>query len=137
MAAAKKKLIKKQDKACKKVKSKNQSIGIKRLALSNSKAVELDTFENIFSNLTTTLFKLDKTHTFFSNQLFDNNLALGLVFEIPSIADGLTATRLKNSKKKKTKSKTFSRRLSKRPRKKTFRAPTILFIVMELIKSGK
>lgn len=44
MPAIKKKLIEKQDKVLKRLK-KNQSIDMRRLALSNSKVTELDTFK--------------------------------------------------------------------------------------------
>lgn len=111
-------MIEKQDKACKKAKSKNQSIGIKRLALSDSKAVESGIFKDVLSDPATAPFEPHETSIFFFNQLFDNNSALSLVLETFGIANGLIATRLKSSEKKRAKGKTLSGRLSKKRGKK-------------------
>ena len=137
MTAAEKKLIEKQDKACKKAKSKNQSIGIRRLALSNSRAVELGIFKDVFSNPATAPLEPDKTPTFSSNQLFNNDPTLGPVPKTPGTADGLTATKLKSSEKKNAKGKTLSGRFSKKPGRKALRVPTSLLVAMELIRPGK
>lgn len=136
-AVAKKKLIEKQDKARKKAKSKNQSIGMRRLALSNNRAVELGTFKDVLSNPATAPLEPDKTPTFSSNQLRDNDPALGPVSKTLSTADGLTAARLKSSEKKKAKGKTLSGRLSKKPGGKAPRVPTHSPVAMELIRPGK
>lgn len=136
MAAAKKKLIKMQNKTCKKAQSKNQSIGIRRLALSNSKAVELGTFKNVFSNPATAPLKPNKTFTFASNQFFDNDLTFGPVLETLDIANNLTTARLKTLKKK-AKSKILSRHFSKKLGGKAFRALMASPIAIKLIKPGK
>lgn len=110
---------------------------MRRLALSNSRAVELGTFKNVFSDLATAPFEPDETPTFSSNQLLDNNPALSPIPKTPGIVDGLTAARLKNFEKKKAKGKTLFRRLSKEPGRKAPRVPTLSFVVMELIRPGK
>ena len=130
-------MIEKQDKAREKAKSKNQSIGMRRLALSNSRAVELGTFKDIFSDPATAPLKSDETSTFSSNQLLDNDPTLGPVPKTPGTVDGLIAARLKSSEKKKAKGKTLSRRLSKEPGRKAPRVPTSSLVVMELIRPGK
>lgn len=49
-ADAKKKLVEKQDKVCKKARAKNQIMDIKRLALSNSWTMEIGAFKEILSD---------------------------------------------------------------------------------------
>lgn len=84
---AKKKLIKKLKNAYKKAKSKNQFINIRRLILSNSKTTELSTFKDVFCDLVIAFYKPDKNPIFSFNQLFDNDIIPGLVFETLDIVD--------------------------------------------------
>lgn len=93
-------------------------------------------FKNIFSNLATAFFEPDETFISSSNQLFDNNLAFSLAFEIFDI-DSQIAAKFKSSKKKKAKDKSLSRRLNKEPGKKTLRLLTLLLIAMKLIRPNK
>lgn len=95
-------------------KSKNQSIGMKKLALNNSKETDLDILKNILFDLAIALIKPNKTPTFSSNQLFNNNPTLGPVFETLGIVDSLTPIRFKSSKKQKAKGKTFFGLLNKK-----------------------
>lgn len=60
-------MIKKQNKTCKKAKSKNQYIARKKLAISNSREAKLDIFNDILSNLVTAPLKYDKTSISSSN----------------------------------------------------------------------
>lgn len=48
-----KKMAEKEDKACEKTRSKNQTLDIRRLALNNSRAIEVGIFGEIFSDLST------------------------------------------------------------------------------------
>lgn len=100
--------------------------------MSNNRAVELGIFKDVFTDLAITSLESDET-----NQFLDNDQVFSPVPETLSTADGLIATRLKSSKKKKVKSKTFFGHLSKKPRKKAPRAPMPPSIVMKLIKLGK
>ena len=136
MAAAEKKLIEKQKKAYKKTQSKNQSISIWRLALSNSRLAGLGTFKDVLSDLATTPLEPDETPTCSSNQLPNDDQALGLAPETLG-TDGLIATRLKSSKKKKAKVKSLFRRFNKKPKKNAPRPPTPPPVAMELIRPGK
>lgn len=70
---AKKKLIKRLNKAHKKTWSKNQFISMRKLVLSNSRTAKLDIFRDILSNLITAFSKLDKNSILF-DQLFNNGL---------------------------------------------------------------
>lgn len=109
---------------------------MKRLAISNSRTAGLGTFKNVLSDPATTPLKFDKTPTSSSNQLSDDDLALGPVPETPG-TDGLVATRFKSSKKKKAKGKSFSGHLNKEPGKNTLRPPTPPPVAMKLIRPGK
>lgn len=131
-------LIEKQKKTCKKARSKNQnqSISMRKLLYSNSRAAELDTFKNILFDLATIIFEFDETLIFFSNQLYDNDSAFDTIFKT-SATDGLVAVRLKSSKKKKIKGKSLFRYLNKEPKRKIFRSLIRSSIVMILIKSDK
>ena len=130
-------MIEKKNKARKKAKSKNQSIGMRRLALSNSKAVELGTFKDIFFDPATAPLEPDETPTFSSNQLLDNDPAFGPDLKTPGTTDGLTTARLKSFEKKKAKGKPLSERVNKEPGGKAPRVPTFSLVAMELIRPGK
>lgn len=56
-ADTEKKKAEKEDKACEKTQSKNQSLEIRRLALNNSQVIEVGTFKEIFSDPLTALDK--------------------------------------------------------------------------------
>lgn len=105
--------------------------------MNNSRAVEFGTFKDVLSDLATAPLTPEKTPTFFSNQLLDNDPALGPVLVIFGIADDLIAARLKSSEKKKAKGKTLSKHLSKEPGVKAPRAPTPPLITIKLIRPGK
>lgn len=122
-------MLEKQEKARKKAQNKNTSIGIRRLALSNSYAVELGTFKNVLSDPATAPPD-DETP---SSQ------------ELPSApsnsppTDALIAARLQNSKKKKAKGQTISERLgtTKKSGNSLLKPSTPPPVAMELIRLGK
>lgn len=129
VVAAEKKLLEKQEKARKKARSKNPSIGIRRLALSNSHAVEFGTFKDVLSDPATAP---PDNKTLFSQEL------LGAPSNSPP-TDTLTVTRLQNSEKKKAKGQMISERLNtgKRSGKAPPKSPTPPPVAMELIRPGK
>ena len=108
--------------------SKNQSLSMRRLAISNSNISEIDIFKNILSDLST------------GNP---DNLAPGHEERTePTLPDVLVAERLKNVGKKKAKGQALTKRLSlkrnsmkKRP--KGCKIPMHPPIAIKLIKPGK
>lgn len=122
--------MEKQEKAREKTQSKNLSIGMKRLAISNSQAVEFDIFKDILSDLAITPLN---NETLFSQEFLLPDLSNSFFINT------LTAIKLENSKKKKTKDQTFSgchdtvKRSGKAPTKSSMPPP----VAIKLIKPGK
>lgn len=106
-----------QNKAYKKALSKTQSISIRKLILTNSKIVRLCILRDIFYNSAIALFKLNKTPTFFSNLLINDNLVFNLAFKTPSI-DSQVAIKFKSFRKKRLKIKLILNILIKYLKKK-------------------
>lgn len=91
VAAAEKKQAKKEDKVCKKARNKNQSLGIKRLALNNSQVVKVGIINTILLDSDTTP----------SDDLFE-------AFSTKVLA----AAKLRNTEKKKIKDQILTGRLN-------------------------
>lgn len=125
--------MKKQNKAREQARAKNQnqSLGIRKLALSNSQAIKFGTFKDILFNP-----PMD------NNPQPDNNTSTATnpaqVLESPT-GEILATTRLNVSEKKKAKGKTIvdrfsaSKDLPKKPRQAATPPP----VAMELIRPGK
>lgn len=122
-------LQKKQKKTHEKIRNKNLLMGIKRLALSSSYAIEFGIFKDI-------LFDPAKVFP-------DNKTSFLQEFSDASsnspLTNALTAAKLQNSKKKKAKSRTISGYLStsKRSVKTSPKSPMPLPVAMKLIRPGK
>lgn len=109
--------------------NKNRSIGMKRLALSNNYAVELDTFKDIPSD--PAISPLDNETP--SSQKFPGTSSNFLP------TDALTTASLQNSKKKKAKGQTIFEKLStaKESGNILSKLPTPPLIAIELIRPGR
>lgn len=124
-ADAEKKKVEKEDKACKKTRSKNQSLDIKRLALNNSQAIEVGTFREIFSDPPTALDE-PRGNT-------------GEPSTPTAPLEALLTGKRPFSDKKKAKSQALARGLVAKgsTKTKTPREPTSPSVAIELIRPGK
>lgn len=124
-ADAEKKKAEKEDKACKKTRSKNQFLDIRRLALNNSQAIEVGTFREILSDPPTAL-----------NEPTSN---IGDPSTPTAPLEAPLTGRRTLSDKKQVKSQALAGRLVAKgsTKTKTPREPTPPPVAMELIQPGK
>lgn len=128
VAITEKKLAEKLEKAHEKARSKNQSLNIRKLAINNNNAGEVDTFKDVLSG------------PLISNP--DDQMHSHEEYTEPIFLEALAIAKLKNVEKKKAKNQALTKRLSlegnsmrKIPR--AHRTPTPPHVIMELIRPGK
>ena len=146
-ADAEKRLAERQDKAHEKAKAKNQTKDIRRLAMSNSQAMEVGALKEILSDPVTGPEPQDVAATnpasFYSDAVFANAASISnKSIQAPDAEESptniLTTVRLSINKKKKAISQTLAGCLkSKSLLSKRARTPTPPPIAMELIRPGK
>lgn len=140
-ADAEKKLVEKQDKVRKKARAKNQTMDIRRLALSNSRTMEIGVFKEILSDPLTRSVPQDAesshahTRTTLSpsnelNQRLSPNSSNNPV-------DVLTSARLSINQKKKATQLTLVDRLNGKPTSRRARTPTPPPVAIEQIRPDK
>ena len=140
-ADAEKKLVEKLDKVRKKARAKNQTMDIRRLALSNSRTMEIGAFIEILSDPQTRSEPQDaeSSHAHTCTTLSPSNEPNQRLSPNSSKnpVDVLTSARLSINQKKKATQLTLVDRLNGKPSSRRARTPTPLPIAMELIRPGK